>query len=314
MILKYQTDKENPFRCISCKANLSFETKSDMVCENCHRVYERNRFGYMELLTEAPHDAAITEDYVHKQQVSGGRVFSQFLKPLFEREPFGTVLEVGCGVGTVLNLFADAGADAYGIDLPVLSPIWAAVGNDPCRFVSGDATNLPFTDNHFDVLYSMGVIEHIGTSIGHVTLAVDYEAKRAQYARELVRVTKPGGRIVVSCPNKSFPFDPLHGPGDHAGPALRLRSLAFDCTGLNIHRTWGKYHLPSYKEINTLFCKEAGASEVNYLPLRGYFGFGIFAQGFLRPFGFLAKKYLHNLPKALLPTFLNPYIMVQIRK
>jgi SAM-dependent methyltransferase len=268
----------------------------------------------MELLTEPPHDAATTEDYVHKQQVAGERVFSRFLKPLFEKEPFGTVLEVGCGVGTVINLFAKAGADAYGIDLPVLCSFWAAAGNDPRRFVSADATNLPFSDNYFDVLYSMGVFEHIGTAIGHCTLADDYEAKRAQFARELVRVTKPGGRIVVACPNKSFPIDPLHGPCDQVGPAHRLRSFIHDRTGLNIHKTWGKYHLPSYKEIRMLFCEQAGAAELEYLPLRDYFGFGTFAQGFLRPFRFMAKSYLQNLPRPLLPTFLNPYIMVQIRK
>jgi SAM-dependent methyltransferase len=268
----------------------------------------------VELLTESPRGAPVHEDYAHRQKVAGDRVFNHYLKPLFEREPFETVLEVGCGVGTIVNLFAKAGADAYGIDLPLLSSIWAGEGNDRRRFVSGDATNLPFSDNYFDVVYSMGVIEHIGTAIGHCTLASGYEAKRSQFARELVRVTKPGGRIVVSCPNKSFPIDILHGPRDEVGPPYRLRSFLFDHTGLNIHKTWGKYHLPSYKEIKTLFCKEAGASEFECLPLRGYFGFGIFAGTLLRPFTSLAKGFVNNIPRPMLATLFNPYVMVQIRK
>jgi SAM-dependent methyltransferase len=314
MMEQKQIGKASPFRCVTCKVYLSLDGEPDVVCKNCRHVYKRNRFGYLELLSGSPHDAAPGEDYAHAQKVAGDRVFIRYLKPLFEREPFETVLEVGCGVGTVAKLFAEAGADAYGIDLPVLSSIWAGEGNDPRRFVSGDATNLPFCDNFFDVVYSMGVIEHIGTAIGHCTLASGYEAKRAQFARELVRVTKPGGRIVVSCPNKSFPIDIQHGPRDEAGPTHRLRSFLFDRTGLNIHKTWGKYHLPSYKEIEMLFCKEAGASELECLPLRGYFGFGSFADGFLRPFAFFAKQFVNNIPRPLLPTFFNPYVMVQIRK
>jgi SAM-dependent methyltransferase len=309
-----QIGKASPFRCVTCRADLPFDNEADVVCENCRHAYKRNRFGYLELLSESPHAACPGEDYVHDQKVAGDRVFIRYLKPLFEREPFETVLEVGCGVGTVVNLFAEAGTDAYGIDLPVLSSIWAGEGNDPRRFVCGDATNLPFSDNHFDVVYSMGVIEHIGTAIGHCTLACGYEAKRAQFARELVRVTKPGGRIVVSCPNKSFPIDILHGPRDEVGPPYRLRSFLFDRTRLNIHKTWGEYHLLSYKEIRELFCKHAGASELECLPLRGYFGFGMFAKSLLRPFAFLAKGFVNNIPRPMLPTFFNPYVMVQIRK
>jgi SAM-dependent methyltransferase len=308
-----QSDTGSAFRCVICAAALYFE-QGDVVCKRCHHLYKRNKYGYLELLSGPIYASVTSEEYAHAQKVAGDRVFIRYLKPLFEREPFETVLEVGCGVGTIANLFVEAGADTYGIDLPGLSAFWAREGNDPRRFVSGDATNLPFSDNYFDVVYSMGVIEHIGTAIGHCTLASDYETKRAQFARELVRVTKPGGRIVVSCPNKSFPIDVLHGPRDDVGPAHRLRTFLFDRTGINIHKTWGKYYLPSYKEMKTLFCKEAGASELKGLPLRGYFGFGSFADGFLKPFGFLAKAFVNNIPRPLLPTFFNPYVMVQIRK
>jgi len=304
----------SPLRCAICAAALSFEHGGDAVCEGHHHVYKRNTYGYLDLLPGPTYAALTTEEHAHAQQDTGDRVFIRFFKPLFEREPFGTVLEVGCGVGRIVTLLAEAGADAYGIDLPGLSAFWAREGNDPRRFVSGDATNLPFSDNYFDVAYSLGVIEHIGTVIGHCTLSSDYQVMRALFARELMRVTKPGGRVIIACPNKSFPIDIQHGPGDEVKQAHRLRTSLFDRTGINIHKTWGKYHLPSYREIRELFCKHAGASELECLPLRGYFGFGRFANGFLRPFASIAEGFVNGIPKPLLSTFLNPYVLVQIRK
>jgi len=306
--------KASPLRCVTCGQALSCDLEGDAICGGCHQMYKRDRFGYLELLLEAPYAPVTGEDYACVQRVAGDRVFVDYMKPLFEREPFETVLEVGCGVGRITKLFAEAGAEAYGIDLPILSSLWAREGNDPRRFVCGDATNLPFSDNYFDVVYSLGVIEHIGTAIGHCTLRNDYEAKRVLFAGELMRVTKPGGRVVIACPNKSFPIDIQHGPADEARQAHWLRTFVFDRTGLNIHKTWGKYHLPSYGEIRDLFCKRAGGSELECLPLRGYFGFGRFSNGFLKPFASIAKVYVNIIPMPLRSTFFNPYVLVQIRR
>ena len=56
--------------------------------------------------------------------------------------------------------------------------------------------HLPFSDAAFDVVFSHEVLEHVTDD-------------RACVA-EMVRVTRPGGRIVVFVPNRRYPFE-THG-------------------------------------------------------------------------------------------------------
>ena len=288
-------------------------------CTHCGHVYAFNRHGFAELL---PPDLAQTSsalvttmaDYAEDQHVTEVRVLEDYLLPLLQHEPFRSVLDVGCGVGAGVRLLTSSGFEAYGVDLPALSQFWAQAGNDPDRFLCCNAVSLPFANDCFDVVYSLGVVEHIGTVTGHCTLRPDFGAQRQRYANEILRVTKPGGRIIIACPNKTFPVDIQHGPTDAAGARNPLRSLLFKWTGMNLHKTWGRYHLLSYRDVKRLFCEGAGARELQTLSLDGYFAFGRFKRGFLRPFGSLAELYVERLPPRLRATFLNPYVMVQIRK
>ncbi len=97
------------------------------------------------------------------------------------------VLEVGCGVGTDLIQMARAGAKAHGVDLTE-SAITLAKRRFPLYNLDadvnvGDAENLAFPDNYFDLTYSFGVIHHTPNT----QKAVD----------ELYRVTKEGGKVMV---------------------------------------------------------------------------------------------------------------------
>jgi len=57
----------------------------------------------------------------------------------------------------------------------------------------GDACNLPWPDNHFDIVYSNAVIEHVG----------NFE-KQKKMASEIMRVAK---RWFVTTPNRWYPFE-----------------------------------------------------------------------------------------------------------
>jgi hypothetical protein len=128
-------------------------------------------------------------------------------------------------------------------------------------------------------------------------------------------VLRPNGRLLVTCPNKSFPVDIQHGPNDDGLSAdNRFRSWLHHKTGINVHRTWGEYHLLSPREVKRLFCAEAGARSSRTLPIRGYFGFRRFQKGFLKPFAYVATAYVNRLPRITWDTFLNPYTLVEIRK
>src|SRR4051812_11612079 len=93
------------------------------------------------------------------------------------------VLDVGCGSGNFAALSAAAGADTTGLDrAPRLLDV-ARARVPWARFVVGDATDMPFTAGAFDAAVSVfGVIF----------------APAEAAAAELVRVVRPGGRIVVT--------------------------------------------------------------------------------------------------------------------
>lgn len=104
-------------------------------------------------------------------------------------KPGMKVLDLGCGDGTTALPSAKRGADVLGVD--IASNLVAAgnkrakeAGLDNLRFQEGDAcalTDLP--DATFDLVVSM--------------FGAMFAPKPDDVAREMVRVTKPGGRIVM---------------------------------------------------------------------------------------------------------------------
>ena len=302
------------FRCIRCHSSLNLPSQEKCTCQSCAAVYVRDSHGYFVMLGEEIDVDSTVEEYAGEQHHCGQAVFERYLLDAARREPVWKVLDVGCGVGKTATALARAGFEAFGVDLPSLTRFWAAAKNAPDRFLAASGTSLPFSDDTFDLVYSFGVIEHVGTTLGHCTLAADYQRQRQAYAHEIVRVTKPGGRILIACPNKSFPIDIQHGPGDAAGRAGRVRTFVFDKTGMNVHKTWGRYHLVSYAELKKLFVDGSEGRELVALPLKNYFQFGRFKSGFLKPFGSLAEFWVNHMPARVRRSFLNPYVMAQIRK
>ncbi len=74
------------------------------------------------------------------------------------------VLEVGVGLGADHQQFADAGAELYGIDLTEKAvehtrKRLAYLGLESNLSV-GDAEDLDFPDESFDLVYSWGVLHH----------------------------------------------------------------------------------------------------------------------------------------------------------
>ena len=73
-------------------------------------------------------------------------------------------LEIGCGRGSLSCYFSDAGFDCNLVDLSasVLSTAKKIFKNNnlEAKFIVGDANNLEIADNSFDVIYSIGLLEH----------------------------------------------------------------------------------------------------------------------------------------------------------
>lgn len=99
------------------------------------------------------------------------------------------VLDLGCGDGTTAVPAAQLGADVLGVD--IASNLVAAgnaraqdLGLTNLKFQEGDATNLSeLADDRFDLAMSI--------------FGAMFAPKPFDVAKEMVRVTKPGGRIVM---------------------------------------------------------------------------------------------------------------------
>lgn len=283
------------------------------------RAFRPGPEGYFDFtLADRFHDMETTsEEYAGEQLESWRRFYAEYLKPWVQREDARRILEVGCGMGMGVRFLRDDGFEAYGVDIPCLARYWARAGNDPAHFFTCDGAAMPFPDRRFDAVYTLGTIEHIGATVGHYTLNDDYWDTRIAFAKELLRVTRTGGRILVSCPNKSFPIDIHHEPADAATPPhkMRIRRRIFDRFGMTLHKPFGRYHLLSYGELRDLFCDAGLAQSIAPLPLKGYFAFKRTGRlGPLRPIKSAIVAYIESMPALLRRSPLNPFLVVEVRR
>ena len=74
------------------------------------------------------------------------------------------ILEIGVGLGAEHQKFAEAGADLYGIDLTARAVEHTfrrlSLFGLSSQLAVGDAENLDFPDESFDIVYSWGVLHH----------------------------------------------------------------------------------------------------------------------------------------------------------
>lgn len=102
-------------------------------------------------------------------------------------EPGVRFLDVACGAGQIAIPAARAGADVTGVDI---APNWIAQARAraeaegvTARFDEGDAEELPYADGSFDIVVSL--------------IGAMFAPRPERVAAELVRVCRPGGRIVM---------------------------------------------------------------------------------------------------------------------
>jgi len=118
-------------------------------------------------------------DFVHEMVRWGG----------LENLPKGTkVLDVGCGIGGSARILArDYGFDVTGITISPQQVKRAQELTPPgvtAHFQVDDAMNLSFPDGSFDVVWCIEAGPHM--------------PDKALFAKQLLRVLKPGGKLVVA--------------------------------------------------------------------------------------------------------------------
>jgi SAM-dependent methyltransferase len=139
-----------------------------------------------------------------------------WLEPLSSQD---VVLEVACGAAHVAESIAGKVRTVIGLDLTKeLLALGAgrlrAAGVTNVVLQEGDAEAMPFVDGMFDVVYCRASLHHM--------------AVPAQAVREMARVCRPGGRVVVN---------------DLVAPAAEVRDV-FD----HVHRLLDPSHARAFLE------------------------------------------------------------------
>ncbi len=106
----------------------------------------------------------------------------------------GRALVDGCGIGMYLYHLSKSIDDIAGLDIEFSRLQVAKTRNE--NVINGAGEALPFPSRTFDLLLSHEVLEHVQNDRAAI--------------EESVRVLKPGGRLVLFCPNRGYPFE-THG-------------------------------------------------------------------------------------------------------
>lgn len=139
----------------------------------------------------------------------------------FLKESKGNVLDVGCGPAILTRDLSLMGLQTYSVDLSLemLKKARSLAGMDHQVFwCNSQIEQLPFSDDSFDNVISIGVLA--------------YATDTFQAVRELVRVLRPGGVLVLQCSNALAPSPKIIAAKDSVfyGLGIRKRRWDFDLT------------------------------------------------------------------------------------
>jgi ubiquinone/menaquinone biosynthesis C-methylase UbiE len=185
---------ESCILCASQKASL-YQTAEEpyrtVRCQGCGLIFvdplpPENQLKYH-------YDEVYYAEWISAQKKSRELLWRRRLAQLLEHRKRGRLLDVGCGVGAFLGLAKKAGFEAFGTEV---SEYAGRRTEEICGvpvFI-GNLEEAGFPSDYFDVVTLYHVIEHVNDP--------------SRYLFETHRILKPGGLVVVACPNvESYVFN-----------------------------------------------------------------------------------------------------------
>ena len=171
---------------------------------------------------------AVADYYVEKRYQGLGLEYHKSVIKEMMRDAYGKILDVGCGVGILHELYPNL--DIVGIDISS-----GMLRHHKGPHVQGSADNMPFKDNYFDTVVCRSVLHHLPDARAGL--------------EEIRRVLKPGGHFVCWETNKSWLAEAVrrktqHGDhfSDYHTSFSNLGSLVGDVLGHNgLNTSYGGY-------------------------------------------------------------------------
>ncbi len=294
------------FACPICCGPLT-KVERGWQCPGCEKTYETAKLGYTNFLEgEGFADQDNVERALHEEktaEVTMTGYLIPLLNELFPNAPSGSVrvLDVGSGVAKSVDLLRDAGYDAWGVDSGHRAMHWKR-RKYPQNLVIANGQAMPFPDDTFDFIFSAGVLEHVGCDGDARSPSPGHEQARLDFVSGSVRVTRPGGMINYTGPNRLFPFDLFH---------RNTESNPF-----RFHWPWDPF-LQSMKDFRYLFVEQCGCESLRALPIRGYWGFLRLNRTLTQRLGCKAANLYFNTIGSwpvLRGSFANPWLCVLVTK
>lgn len=300
-----------PVGCPLCRKDLTANDER-IFCPPCNREDCPKGFrligGFPDLVVGGRFDDDTSDDLLANEEQNTEYTVREFWTRLFQTwaKPGQRlrVLAVGCGAGIEVDLLRDAGFECIGIDNGNRSRSWSA-RRSVRSLAMANAMHMPFPEAYFDVAFCGCVFPHVGVVGDSAMTSGSCWDDRLAVAREMTRVVKPGGHIVVSSPNRWFPLDLFHG-----------RAIGSYRTPLN--PPWRKFLL-SASDYRRLFLAAGCAEPAIPLSTKNYWGFCRTSQTLKGRLAALPVRALlhigsHDATRILRTSGIVPWIVMLVRR
>lgn len=149
------------------------------------------------------------------------------------------VFEAGCGEGYGADMIASVARRVVAVDYDEATVEHVRLRYPRVQVLAGNLAALPMPDASFDVVVNFQVIEHLWD--------------QPQFITECLRLLRPGGRLLISTPNRitftpgsDTPVNPFH---TRELNAAELRELLED-GGFAVQGMYGVFHGPRLVELD----------------------------------------------------------------
>ena len=139
----------------------------------------------------------VSYHYASKRYKDYGLKYHSYVIADLMKESNGKILDLGCGIGILSDLYPNK--DIIGVDISD-----GMLSFNKNRWVKASAENLPFSDGYFDFVVCRSLLHHLPSALVGL--------------KEIFRVLKKGGKVVMWETNKSWLAEKVRAKthhGDH---------------------------------------------------------------------------------------------------